>query len=133
MTQPCQHKNVKSEENDDTGAHIVFCLDCQVVSHVCFKPLQDRIERDLEEVRGWGVYYSKGYQRPSEAAGAQRKMEEILANLREAMLMARITKNEIIERLAGFFDQRGDAATAALVRDFKAELAVPEPTQKGDA
>jgi hypothetical protein len=127
MVDPCKHTEAQSAEDHDSGAHIVYCPACRALTHVCFKPLEDQIERQLEDVRGWGVYFSKGYQRPSEAAAAQRKVEDVLVNLREAMLMARITKNEIVERLARLFEARGEAAVAASIRDFKAEVAIPEP------
>lgn len=130
MAEVCKHSNAHSSENQDSGAHIAYCPDCRTITHVCFKPLEDQIERQLEEIRGWGVHYSKGHARPSDAAAVQRRMEEILAHLREAMLMARITKNEIVERLARLFEARGEGSVAAAIRDFKLEVAIPEPEKK---
>lgn len=130
MAEVCKHSNAHSSEDQDSGAHIAYCPDCRTITHVCFKPLEDQIERQLDDVRGWGVYYSKGHQRPSDAAAAQRKVEEILVNLREAMLMSRITKNEIVERLAKIFEARGESTVAAAIRDFKLEVAIPEPEKK---
>jgi len=130
MVEKCQHTNARSSEDGDTGTHIVYCLDCNQITHACFKPLYDEIEKNLEEVRVWGVYHSKGYQRPSESAAAQRKMEEILTNLRTAMLMARIDKNIFVERIAKIFEERGEASVAASIRDLKLEVAIHEPEKK---
>jgi hypothetical protein len=127
MADTCKHSDTHSVDDQNSGAHIVSCIVCRALVHVCFKPLEDQIEKQMEEVRVWGVYYSKGFQRPSEAAAAMRGMEDVLINLRKAMLMARISKNEIVERLARQFEARGEAAVAASIRDFKAEVSISEP------
>lgn len=130
MADPCKHSNARQSEDADTGAHIAFCPDCGAITHACFQPLYDQVERQLEEVRTWGVYHSKGYNRPSESAAAQRRVEEVLINLREAMLMARIEKNVFVERIAKVFEERGEASVAAAIRDLKLEVAIHEPTKK---
>lgn len=130
MAEDCKHTNARQSEDQDTGAHIGFCPDCGQITHACFKPLYDRIEKDLEFVREWGVYHSKGYERPSDSAAAQRRMEDILKNLREAMLMARIEKNVFVERIAKIFELRGETSVAASIRDLKLEVAVHEPEKK---
>lgn len=130
MADKCQHSNARQSEDQDTGAHIGFCPDCGQITHACFKPLYDQIEKNLESVREWGVYHSKGFQRASDSAAAQRKVEDVLTNLREAMLMARIEKNVFVERIAKVFEERGETSVAASIRDLKLEVAIHEPEKK---
>jgi len=130
MADKCKHSNAHSSDDQDTGAHISYCPDCRTIIHACFKPLYDRIEKDLESVRVWGVYHSKGYQSASESASAQRKVEEVLTNLREAMMVSRIDKNVLVERIAKIFEERGEVSVAASIRDLKLEVAIHEPEKK---
>ena len=125
MTDPCKHTNAVQADHADSGAHIGFCPDCRQLSHVCFKPLYDHIEKGLEKIRVWGVHYSKADgRRASESVAVQREVESILAELREAMLMARATKNAVLEEIAGIFERRGQQAVGAEVRDLKLEVSL---------
>lgn len=121
----CQHKNGQSSDHADSGAHVIYCPDCKTVTHACFKPLWDQVERDLEKIRLWGVNFSKADgRRASESASIQREVEAVIANLREAMLMARIDKNELLERVASVFEGRGQKDVAASIRDLKLEMSL---------
>lgn len=125
MAVACQHTNAVSSDHADSGAHIVYCPDCRGITHACFKPLYDHIEKNLESVRAWGVAVSKAVgTRASDSAAIQREVESVLVNLREAMLMARIEKNEFLERIAQVFEGRGQREVAASVRDLKLEIAI---------
>jgi hypothetical protein len=121
----CTHTNAHSSDHADSGAHVVYCPDCRQITHACFKPLWDQVEKNLEEIRTWGVYFSKADgRRASESAAIQRTVEAVLTNLREAMLMSRIDKNEIIERIAKAFEGRGQKDVAASIRDLKLEMSI---------
>lgn len=126
----CKHQNTKNSEDADSGAHIVYCSDCGAITHACFKPLYDEIEKQMEEVRTWGVNFAKGHSAMSAQAAASRRVETVLGNLRLAMLMARITKNEIVEALAKQFEAQHEPSVAAAIRDFKLEVAIHEFPKK---
>lgn len=125
MAATCQHTNATDSDHKDSGAHIVYCPDCKTITHVCFKPIYDHVEKAFEMVRTWGVAFSKmGDRRASDASAIQREMESMLTNLREAVLMARVNKNEFIEQVAAIFEERGQRDTAAAVRDLKMEVSI---------
>ena len=87
--------------------------------------LFDHIEKNLETVRSWGVAVSKsGNLRASDSIAIQREMEAVIKNLREAVSMARINKNEFLEQVAAVFEERGQRDTAAAVRDLKLEVSI---------
>lgn len=121
----CQHTNATDSDHKDSGAHIVYCPDCKTITHVCFKPIYDHVEKAFELVRSWGVAFSKmGDRRASDAAAIQREMETMLTNLREAVLMARVNKNEFLEQVATIFEGRGQRDVAASIRDLKMEVSI---------
>jgi hypothetical protein len=125
MAATCQHTNATDSDHKDSGAHIVYCPDCKSITHVCFKPIYDHVEKAFEVVRTWGVAFSKmGERRASDAAAIQREMEALLVNLREAVLMARVNKNEFIEQVATLFEERGQRDVAASIRDLKMEVSI---------
>ncbi len=122
---PCNHTNAVEADHKDSGSHVVVCPDCRVITHVCFKPLYDHIEKNLETIRTWGVAVSKmGDRRASDSIAIQREMEAVLKNLREAVLMSRTNKNEFLEQVALVFEERGQRDTAAAVRDLKLEVSI---------
>lgn len=125
MADICKHTNAVETDNKDAGVHVVFCPDCKTMTHVCVKPLFDHIEKNLETVRSWGVAVSKsGNLRASDSIAIQREMEAVIKNLREAVSMARINKNEFLEQVAAVFEERGQRDTAAAVRDLKLEVSI---------
>ncbi len=125
MAATCQHTNATDSDHRDSGAHIVYCPDCKTITHVCFKPIYDHVEKAFELLRTWGVAFSKmGDRRASDALAIQREMETTITNLREAVLMARVNKNEFLEQVATLFEERGQRDVAAQMRDLKMEVSI---------
>jgi len=120
----CKHENIASIKDNDTRAHIAVCLDCRTISHVCFSPNYDHIEKDLEKVRGWGVAFSKQAKGAAAGAAIQQDMEKVLRNFREAMLMSRINKDMMLEAVAKHLEESDEKDAATFVRNLKLEVAV---------
>jgi hypothetical protein len=121
----CKHLKTVEHTDKDTEAHVVICKKCLKVTHVCFTPLYDDIEKGLEEMRKWGVFYSKeGVQLLAQGAAVQENMEETLKKMRQAMLMARINKNQMLEGVAQFLEENDQPVAAKVVRSLKLEVAV---------
>jgi hypothetical protein len=125
MADLCKHTNAVETEHKDAAVHVIFCPDCKTMTHVCVKPLFDHIEKNLETIRSWGVAFSKmGDRRASDSIAIQREMEAVIRNLREAVSMSRINKNEFLEQIATVFEERGQRDTAMAVRDLKLEVSI---------
>lgn len=124
MNADCKHPDCRSTADGDTGVHIAVCTACFKVTHICFSPLPDDVERSLDEVRKWGVFHAKtSSRRPSESAAAQQGMEEVISALRVAALQSRIDKNTMVEAVAKTLDEKFPKA-AELVRTLKLEPVV---------
>jgi len=122
----CAHKDARSTADLDTGVHAVVCTACFAITHVCLSPLPDDIEQDLEKVREWGVTHAKTAARSWENASKQQEMERILAGMRNAMFMAKISKNTTLEAVAKVLAGAGHTDAASLVRNLKLETNVCE-------
>ena len=126
MADPCKHSNAVSTAHGDSGAHVVVCKDCGAVTHVCLTPLYDEIEKQLEVIRSWGVYYSKDSSvKSADAAMKQREMEDIITNLRTAAMQGRTVKNTFLEQMAVRLEGAGQDKAAQYLRDIKSEVTIP--------
>lgn len=120
----CKHPDVVSATDSDTGTHLGVCTACYAVTHICLNPLYDRIEQDLEEVRRWGVHYAKSSAKLSDGAVLSGQVEDVLTNIRRAMLDTRANKNLIVEAVAKRLEEWNKKDTAEMVRTLKLEVAV---------
>jgi hypothetical protein len=124
MADPCKHKDSRSTDDADTGTHIIVCTECHAVTHICFSPLPEDVEKALEEVRVWGVHYAKAAKSPSMGSTLSDKMEAVIGDLRRTCLQARIEKNKVVEAAAKFLSDLGNETAADQVRKLKLEKTV---------
>lgn len=124
MAADCKHKDSRSTDHADTGAHVVVCVECHAVTHICFAPLPEEVEKSLEEVRKWGVFHAKGAKTPAVQSGLMDQMEALIGDLRRVCLQSRIDKNKYVEAAAKFLSDLGNETAADQVRKLKLETTV---------
>lgn len=120
----CAHPEVRSTRNEDIGCHVTICVSCGLVKHVCFDMLPEEVEKAMEDVRTWGVVYSKSAKRLADQAMLQDQMERSIKVLRIAPIHSKMTKNETLEAAAKELDARQMGDAAKFLRNLKLELTV---------
>lgn len=129
----CKHPDTQSTQNADLGIHVTICKACFGVTHVCLNPLHDDVEKDLEKVREWGVFYAKAVgNMTAKSAVIMQDMERAIRNFRTAMFQARADKNTTVEGIAKFLEEMDRADAASIVRTLKANVSIGEPEAEKD-
>lgn len=120
----CVHANAFETTRKDLGLHVAVCPECRDIRHACFEPLPDQIEQGMEEVRRWSQHYAKSANRVSDGAVIAQKNEQVMNELRKAMIQHRMSKNEALEIVALAFDEKGMADAAIVARSLKLEVSI---------
>jgi hypothetical protein len=123
-TTACKHPNVTQQTRKDLGLHVIWCDECKAITHACFEPLPDEIEKGMEEVRRWGQHYAKSALRVSDGAVIAQKNEKVITDLRTAMMQHRMVKNEALEVVAELLDEKGMSEAAMVARSLKLEISL---------